>query len=199
MKKRLCLPTLAIIVSIAPAPLFGADLRVGIARYDGGAAVYGLAENQQLICDNCPQAPGLVAALPRPAIRFEPIPEPVTYSEITPAEIEEPESKTAIPRITVYFKFNNARLSTLEKKKIRVALAAGVDPSVVVRVDGYTCRIGSASYNRKLSSRRAKSVASYLKTLGVKVASVEGLGKKHLKGRVHSMDRRAEIVVKERN
>lgn len=206
MKTRFIAPTLTLFISMAPLIASAADLRVGVTRYDGGAAIYGMSDNQQLICDSCPQSPDLVPAAPRPAIRFDPVEETqqqqLVISEIPKEECHIQEAKAFVvvaPHVTVYFNFNNASLSGQEKKKIRTALAAGVDPSVVVRVDGYTCRVGSSAYNRKLSSRRAKAVAAYLRTLGVKVSSVEGLGKKNPKGGALSKDRRAEIVVKERN
>lgn len=204
MKIRLITQALTLFVTMAPLVSTAADLRVGVARYDGGAAVYLIAGNQQLICDNCPQSPDLVPAAPRPAIRLEPREETpqLLFTEIPKEECAAHATQAAVvapPHVTVYFTFNSASLSAQEKKKIRTALAAGVDPSVVVRVDGYTCRVGSSAYNRKLSSRRAKAVATYLRTLGVKVSSVEGLGKKNPKGGALSKDRRAEIVVKERN
>lgn len=203
MKTRI-LSTLAVLVSVSPLAAIAADLRVGVARYDGGAAIYGLANGQQMICDNCPEAPALVLAPPRTAIRFEPHVEPqaLLTLEVPPKERTPTKAKAPLVlplNVTVYFNFNNARLGSPERKKIRTALAAGADPSVIVRVDGYTCRIGKSAYNRKLSARRAKVVAAYLETLGVKVSSVEGLGKKHPKGGALSKDRRAEIVVKERN
>lgn len=191
----------------APLVSVAADLRVGLTRYEGGAAIYGLADNQQLICDNrCPEIPDLVLAPPRPAIRFEP---PIEHRPWIPADVQEVDEAVtrievrplaAVPaRITIYFPFDKARLGAGEKKRIKEALAAGLDPSVIVRVDGYTCRVGSEAYNRNLSARRAKAVAAYLKTLGVKVASVEGLGKKHHTGAVVPKDRKAEIIVRERD
>lgn len=198
-------PMLVILALYAPAASTAADLRVGLTRYEGGAAAYGMAENQQLICDKCPQVPDLVLAPPRSAIRYEPreFSQTLQVSELpqehcgAPLEVMTPPA--APPRITVFFGFNKAQLSANEKRKIREALAAGLDPSVVVRVDGYTCRVGSQEYNRKLSARRAKAVASYLRALGVKVSSVEGLGEKHRKGAVLPKDRRAEILIRERN
>lgn len=190
----------------APLASTAADLRVGLTRYDGGAATYGIGQNQQLICDNCPSGPDLVPAPPRPAIKFEPQEEvqPLMMAELpqeSPAEpvIETTTAPTSPKGISVFFGFNKAELTAEEKKKIREALAAGLDPSVLVRVDGYTCRVGSEAYNKRLSARRAKAVASYLRSLGVKVSMAEGLGKKHHKGAVIPKDRRAEIFIKERN
>ncbi|TSK09125.1 MAG: OmpA family protein [Geobacter sp.] len=198
--------TLAVLALSVPQISVAADLRVGLTRYDGGAAVYGVNQNQQLICDNCPSAPALVLAPPRAAIKYEPrqevqqeMPQPILVAEL-PKEDKAEEVVKPVPHgLTVFFAFDKAVLSPEEKKRIRGALAAGLDPSVVVRVDGYTCRIGSESYNRKLSARRAKAVATYLRSLGVKVSTAEGLGKKHHKGAVVPKDRQAEILIKEKN
>lgn len=197
----------ALILSV-PLTSVAADLRVGLTRYDGGAAAYAVNQNQHLICDNCPSVPALVPAPPRPAIRYE-VPlevSPANQSPVLMTELphegdaEDAAAAKAAPKgLTVFFAFDKAVLSLDEKKRIRAALAAGLDPSVVVRVDGYTCRIGSESYNRKLSARRAKAVANYLRSLGVKVATAEGLGKKHRKGAVVTKDRQAEILIKEKN
>lgn len=187
-----------------PLAVSAADLRVGVTRYDGGAAIYGLAENQQLICDNCPNSPDLAPYPPRIAIKFDsPVPVEQTFVTDMPQahcgpSVLEVEPAGALPaNLAVYFGLNEWELNGREKEKIRVALAAGLGPSIAVRVDGYACRIGSEAYNQKLSSRRAKAVAAYLRTLGIKVSSVEGLGEKHQKGAPLSQDRRAEIIIKE--
>lgn len=50
-------------------------------------------------------------------------------------------------------------------------------PSVSrVRITGYTCSIGSEDYNDELSRRRAEVVASYLRSRGVTIISIEGKG-----------------------
>lgn len=200
------LPVLMILTLSLPLPSEGADLRVGLTRYEGGAATYGVGQNQQLICDNCPSGPELVLAPPRPVIRYEPPREvePLLVSELPKESLgEQPGEGLPVSassnRINVFFSFDKAHLTAEEKKKIREALAGGLDPDVVVRVGGYTCRVGTEAYNRKLSARRAKAVAAYLRGLGVKVSIVKGLGKRHHQGAVIPKDRRAEILIKERN
>lgn len=197
------LSILSFLAMYAPLAATAADLRVGMTRYDGGAAIYGLAQNQQIICDSCPNTQDLVLAPARPSIRFEPLEETQPLHFVMPEEAKteegpevEVKAATSPPRMTVFFGFNKATLSAGEKKRIRGALAAGLDPSAVM---GYTCRVGSESYNRNLSASRAQAVAKYLRSIGVKVSSVEGLGKKHNKGAVMPKDRRAEILLRERN
>jgi len=51
-----------------------------------------------------------------------------------------------------------------------------VPPKTRVRVTGYTCPLGSKKHNFLLSQRRAATVANYLRSRGVTVRSVSGLG-----------------------
>ena len=51
-----------------------------------------------------------------------------------------------------------------------------IPPGTNVRVDGYTCQLGSEDYNRKLSIHRAAAVTKILKKHGVKVITQAGLG-----------------------
>ncbi|MCE3005681.1 MAG: OmpA family protein [Alphaproteobacteria bacterium] len=81
---------------------------------------------------------------------------------------------------TVYFAFDSAVLTPAAKTKID-ALAAGLTSSgeVNVKIVGFADRIGNATYNVKLSQRRANAVGSYLVSRGVNVApgsEIRGLG-----------------------
>jgi len=81
---------------------------------------------------------------------------------------------------TVYFDFNKSTLNATEKKKLDEVTKIIVESKEVANVDivGYADMIGKASYNKKLSSRRAATVKSYLATKGLKTRNVrvEGLG-----------------------
>ncbi len=70
---------------------------------------------------------------------------------------------------TVYFDFDKATLTT--ESKIRLdSLASKIrDDSDVkeARIAGYADRIGSTSYNDRLSQRRSKAVSDYLTAKGV--------------------------------
>lgn len=51
---------------------------------------------------------------------------------------------------------------------LRVAVAAlKADPSLVVTIEGYTCSLGTATYNLALGARRADAVRDYLVSEGV--------------------------------
>lgn len=70
---------------------------------------------------------------------------------------------------TVYFPFDQAVLVEPEQAKLDNLAAAVKDDRFVkeARIFGYADRIGSTSYNDKLSQRRAKAVQDYLAQRGV--------------------------------
>lgn len=81
---------------------------------------------------------------------------------------------------TVYFDFNKSTLNAKEKTKLAEVSKIIVDSKEVESVDivGYADMIGKDSYNKKLSTRRAQTVKSYLASKGLKTRKirVEGLG-----------------------
>jgi len=198
---------------MAPAMASAAELRSGTVRYDGGAASYPAAESQYVICDDCPPRRPLVPMPVKPPTPAQPVaPDRLSVEGVIPSpfdhrhvhnsseKAQEPAKPAAIrPLATVYFTINSARLHPAEKRRLRTAAEAGGRSEVIVRVEGHTCRIGTAAFNRKLSIRRAHAVSSYLKSLGVPVKEVAGFGKTQPLGGSLSRDRRAEIVIKERN
>lgn len=69
---------------------------------------------------------------------------------------------------TVYFEYDQARLTSDARQK----LAANAEwikshSNVTVQIEGHTDERGSVEYNLSLGERRAKSVKSYLESLGV--------------------------------
>ena len=81
---------------------------------------------------------------------------------------------------TVYFDFNKSTLNATEKKKLDEVSKIILDSKEVASVDivGYADMIGKASYNKKLSMKRAETVKAYLAAKGLKTRKVrvEGLG-----------------------
>jgi outer membrane protein OmpA-like peptidoglycan-associated protein len=49
-------------------------------------------------------------------------------------------------------------------------------PNTRISVQGHTDSVGSASYNQRLSDRRADSVAGYLESLGVRSSRIDSIG-----------------------
>jgi outer membrane protein OmpA-like peptidoglycan-associated protein len=77
----------------------------------------------------------------------------------------------------VLFDFNSSALRPASQESLREM--AGVFekyPNTTISVQGHTDSIGSAAYNKRLSIRRADSVASYLENLGVSSSRVEAIG-----------------------
>ncbi|MBY0407697.1 MAG: OmpA family protein [Rickettsiales bacterium] len=89
-------------------------------------------------------------------------------------------SRLTIEQRTVYFDFNKSTLNAREKKKLDEVSQIIIESREVESVDivGYADMIGKASYNKRLSTKRAQTVRSYLATKGLKTRNVNlrGLG-----------------------
>jgi len=81
---------------------------------------------------------------------------------------------------TVYFDFNKSTLNAKEKTKLTDVSKIIATSKEVESVDivGYADMIGKSSYNKKLSTRRAETVKSFLSAKGLKTRKVrvEGMG-----------------------
>ena len=80
-------------------------------------------------------------------------------------------------RNEVLFDFNSAGLRSSSRDSLREM--AGVFEKyrdTRISVQGHTDSVGSASYNERLSERRAASVERYLEDIGVSSSRVEGIG-----------------------
>jgi OOP family OmpA-OmpF porin len=102
---------------------------------------------------------------------------------VAPAPAPQPVSKLAREQLTIYFGFNKDVLTPESKAKLdQIADAVNHSPKVVkVDIVGYTDKLGSNSYNDKLSVRRADAVKSYLDTrshIPSDVVGLRGLGDK---------------------
>ncbi|HKO55992.1 MAG TPA: OmpA family protein [Thermoanaerobaculia bacterium] len=80
-------------------------------------------------------------------------------------------------RNEVLFDYDSAALRSASKSALReMADVFEKYPNTTIVVEGHTDSTGSASYNERLSERRASSVASYLKALGVRGNRVDTIG-----------------------
>lgn len=78
---------------------------------------------------------------------------------------------------TVNFQFDSADLTPAARDTLDdAARALRDDPSLHLRVEGATDAIGSASYNKSLSQRRAKAVRDYLVGRGVAANQLSTVG-----------------------
>lgn len=77
------------------------------------------------------------------------------------------------------FAFNKATLSKSAKATLDNTVLAKLDTCATVNtviINGHTDRLGSQSYNQKLSEKRADAVQSYLASKGLKAENMDTMG-----------------------
>jgi OOP family OmpA-OmpF porin len=128
---------------------------------------------KQCTPDLCPA----VAAAPPPSPPPAPAPKPAPPKKETPPP---PPPQTISLPADVLFDFNKSTLKPEGKAKLDEMLrsigSARLDD---IRVIGHTDRLGSTTYNQKLSEHRANAVKSYLISKGIAAERIraEGRGK----------------------
>jgi outer membrane protein OmpA-like peptidoglycan-associated protein len=104
----------------------------------------------------------------------------------------------------VLFDFDSASLRSASRDSLReMADVFQKYPDTTIRVEGHTDSVGSASYNKRLSDRRAASVGSYLENLGVRSSRIDEIGYGESQPRASNstangrqLNRRVEIHIK---
>ena len=104
----------------------------------------------------------------------------------------------------VLFDYNSAGLRSASRASLReMANVFQQYPNTTLAVEGFTDSTGSASYNERLSERRAASVANYLENLGVRGSRVDTIGYGESRPRAtnntasgRQLNRRVEIHVR---
>ena len=100
-------------------------------------------------------------------------------------------------RITLYFDFDDYRLRPEEFNRLK-ELVRSLSPAKFEKVEltGYTCDIGTKTYNDRLAFNRALSVKEALERLGITDGSIEvsGKGKCCYISNVRSRNRRVEVI-----
>ncbi|MFO1464586.1 MAG: OmpA family protein [bacterium] len=81
----------------------------------------------------------------------------------------------------IYFDFDKATIRDISKPTLdKIAGFMKAHPEIAkVKIDGYTCDLGTDRYNLKLSQRRANSVVTYLEGQGIdpsRIGTVTGHG-----------------------
>src|SRR2546423_3902427 len=102
-----------------------------------------------------------------------------SFAQITPPPAPAPRMTE---RITLsakeLFAFDSARLQKPQPRLDEIAAALQRNPQIGnVRITGYTDRIGTNSYNLKLSEQRANAVRDYLVAKGVAQARLAAVGR----------------------
>ena len=92
------------------------------------------------------------------------------------ARIDDDELKVTVGN-EILFDYNSTALRSASRSALQEM--AGVFqkyPDTTIRVEGHADSTGSASYNQRLSERRAFSVSSYLENLGVRNSRIDAIG-----------------------
>jgi outer membrane protein OmpA-like peptidoglycan-associated protein len=77
----------------------------------------------------------------------------------------------------VLFDFDSSALRSASRDSLReMADVFEKYPNTTIAVQGYTDSKGTEAYNKRLSVRRADSVANYLQTLGVNGSRIDSIG-----------------------
>ncbi len=152
------------------------------------------------VLDSRDKCPGTPKGVQVDANGCPPPPPPVAVVE----EVVVVKEETIVIR-DVHFEFDSAKLTAADKVKLDtiVTRLKKEAPSAKLRVTGHTDSVGSDTYNKKLSDRRAHSVVEYLISNGIarsSFVSVSGAGEsqpvadnKTADGR--AMNRRVEIQI----
>lgn len=77
----------------------------------------------------------------------------------------------------IYFDFNKATFAQESYNELnKLERMMQQNPNLVIEISGHTDNIGSASYNKQLSQRRANAVKQYLVSKGVDPRRIESVG-----------------------
>jgi len=152
---------------------------------------------QFVICATQPRTALVPELSPPPiALRFDT--DPAKPSE-SPKEtrVAETSSVLPVPEITlektIHFAFDSFEVRDRHSLGL-LARTLKSDPALIgVRVKGFTCDLGSKSYNDRLALRRAEAVAEILGEEGFRVVEIAGEGKCCYVPGARRHSRRAEI------
>lgn len=99
---------------------------------------------------------------------------PLAIDPITVVPIED---GAKIVLNNIFFDFDSHNLRENSKPELnRIASLMKERATMVVEISGHTDATGSATYNKKLSEKRAKAVASYLVTQGIDEGRIKSVG-----------------------
>jgi outer membrane protein OmpA-like peptidoglycan-associated protein len=159
-------------------------------------------DEQFVVCSNCPDNRlSTMPVAPKLAVRMsvkEKQTFPNVYGEYVGQTMKAETGQMLGCTESILFDFDSAELSRQERNRF-TELMKELPATSTFDVAGYTCSIGTNTYNDNLSTRRANYIAGLLKANGKNVGTVEGKGKccpvsddKHLNRRVDITEQRKE-------
>jgi outer membrane protein OmpA-like peptidoglycan-associated protein len=167
---------------------------------------YGLVkdagENAFVVCDNCTERKRLPLSfrekiLSSLAVRAS---EDILERPALIKETEKVESTThelSCLFTAIHFGFDNHEIPPEERDKLlHMSKMLSGNERVEVKVEGYTCDIGTEEYNQLLSTKRAEVVAAFLKENGINVTEIVGKGECFVvSAKDKALSRRAEVIL----
>lgn len=158
----------------------------------------GTTEPAFVVCDDCqprkslePAPKGMPAVISIKLSESVPVkPEPSGVNVKEDGQGEKEHRAMTDTSFIVYFDFDSFTLRPEEREKLKTAPSPFKGDVVVT---GYTCDIGNDEYNRRLSLKRAKAVADYLRQLSVAPKEITGKGKCCPVSDKKELNRRVEI------
>lgn len=211
MPRIAVITTVATLTAILTMPCFASTVREKEIEYQYGSVVKAVPADAFTVCDGCRVDALHKQPLPFVTIRkasaqqfIERPGDQGMEQEVSRFVFEEEETQKSLARTdvgrgllgTVLFRFDSDHLSEQEKVKLD-HLAAALPPGTGITITGYACSVGTASHNMKLSDRRAKAVAKYLRAKNVRLALVEAKGECCPASTINKLNRRVEIESKE--
>lgn len=154
---------------------YAVDQRNVVVRSGAGLCWHSGSWTPAMAIEECD--PDLVKKpAPAPAPQAAPMPKPAPAAAPAPAPVA---PKVITLAATSLFDFNKAVLKPTAKTEIDekvISKLASVGKIKMILIGGHTDRLGSASYNQKLSEKRADAVKAYLVAKGLDANLIETMG-----------------------
>lgn len=150
-----------------------------VVRDNFGGCVRSIDWTMETSLDACEgrQPKPVIMAKPEPVVA--PTPAPVVLPEITPKApmVEEPAAPNVPMHFRGFFDSNSADLKAVAHDDLNAyAKYLKSIPAASLNITGHTDSSGSASYNQKLSERRANAVKAYLVEQGIDAQRINAAG-----------------------